>query len=133
AQRQSGADFRRECGELRRGERGGPDLRRSRCALDRGFGKNGRAGGQYALRPGARAGARAADHEGRRVLLGRTWTIEIRELSMSLTNLLIPTYAQMLRTLSALLDKAQKQLPGPEAQALLSARLAPDMYPLSSQ
>jgi len=52
---------------------------------------------------------------------------------MSLTNILIPTYAQMLRTLSALLDKAQKQLPGPEAQALLSARLAPDMYPLSSQ
>ncbi|KZL22148.1 hypothetical protein PsAD2_00174 [Pseudovibrio axinellae] len=52
---------------------------------------------------------------------------------MQLTNVLIPTYAQMLRGLSGWLDKAQKQLPQAEAEALLSARLAPDMYPLSSQ
>ncbi|WP_310619717.1 DUF1993 domain-containing protein [Flexibacterium corallicola] len=52
---------------------------------------------------------------------------------MPLTNLLVPTYAQMLRGLSGWLDKAQKQLPKAEAEALLSARLAPDMYPLSSQ
>lgn len=52
---------------------------------------------------------------------------------MSLTNLLVPTYTQMLRALSAWLDKAQKQMPEGEAEALLSRRLAPDMYPLSSQ
>jgi uncharacterized protein len=52
---------------------------------------------------------------------------------MSLTNLLIPTYMQMLRTLSGLLDKAQNQFPKDEAEALLSKRLAPDMLPLSSQ
>jgi uncharacterized protein len=51
---------------------------------------------------------------------------------MSLTKLLIPTYRQMLRTLSALLDKAQQQMPE-QAEALLSARLADDMYPLSTQ
>ncbi len=50
---------------------------------------------------------------------------------MSLTNLLVPSYSQMLRALSGWLDKAQKQTP--EAEALLSERLAPDMYPLSSQ
>jgi len=52
---------------------------------------------------------------------------------MSLTNLLIPSYTQMLRGLSGWLDKAQKQIPEAEAEALLSGRLAPDMYPLSSQ
>lgn len=52
---------------------------------------------------------------------------------MSLTNLLIPTYTQMLQGLSSWLDKAQKQFPDAEAEALLSKRLAPDMYPLSSQ
>lgn len=51
---------------------------------------------------------------------------------MSLTDLLIPTYRQMLRTLAGLLDKAQQQMPD-QAEALLSARLAVDMYPLSSQ
>jgi len=39
----------------------------------------------------------------------------------------------MLRTLAGLLDKAQAQMPDGKAEALLSARLAPDMYPLSSQ
>ncbi|MGE6662709.1 DUF1993 domain-containing protein [Pseudomonas sp. NPDC077408] len=52
---------------------------------------------------------------------------------MQLTTLLIPTYTQMLKTLSGWLKKAQAQLPEAEAQALLSARLAPDMYPLSTQ
>lgn len=52
---------------------------------------------------------------------------------MSLTPLLIPTYTNMLQALSAWLDKAQQQVPEAEAAALLSARLAPDMFPLSSQ
>lgn len=52
---------------------------------------------------------------------------------MSLTTFLVPTYVQMLTTLSAWLDKAQGQLPAAEAEALLSARLAPDMYPLATQ
>lgn len=52
---------------------------------------------------------------------------------MSLTSLLVPTYTQMLRTLSGLLDKARAQLPEAEAEALLAARLAPDMYPLATQ
>lgn len=52
---------------------------------------------------------------------------------MSLESLLVPTYRQMLKTLSAWLDKAQAQLPGSSAEALLSARLAPDMFPLSTQ
>lgn len=52
---------------------------------------------------------------------------------MSLTNLLVPAYAQMLRALSGWLDKACKQLPGEEAEALLGKRLAPDMLPLASQ
>lgn len=52
---------------------------------------------------------------------------------MSLTNLLIPTYMQMLRGLSGWLDKAEKQIPKAEAEALLTKRLAPDMFPLSSQ
>ncbi len=52
---------------------------------------------------------------------------------MQLTTLLVPTYTQMLKTLSGWLKKAQTQLPEAEAQALLSARLAPDMFPLSTQ
>lgn len=52
---------------------------------------------------------------------------------MSLTALLVPTYQQMLRTLSAWLDKAKAQMPGGAAEALLSARLAPDMFPLATQ
>lgn len=51
---------------------------------------------------------------------------------MSLSTLLLPTYKQMLTTLSAWLDKAQAQLPE-GAEALLSARLAPDMLPLATQ
>lgn len=52
---------------------------------------------------------------------------------MSLTSLLIPTYRQMLQALSAWLEKAQAQRPEDEADALLSARLAPDMFPLATQ
>lgn len=52
---------------------------------------------------------------------------------MSLTNLLVPSYSQLLKTLSGWLNKAQEQLPVADAEALLSARLAPDMFPLSTQ
>ena len=52
---------------------------------------------------------------------------------MSLTQLLIPTYTQMLRTLAGLLAKAQDTASQTDADALLAARLAPDMLPLSSQ
>lgn len=52
---------------------------------------------------------------------------------MALTNLLVPTYLQMLKALSAWLDKAKGQLSEAEAEALLAARLAPDMFPLSTQ
>ncbi len=52
---------------------------------------------------------------------------------MPLTDLLVPTYAQMLRALSGWLDKADKQLPEAEAEALLPARLVPNMFPLSTQ
>ncbi len=52
---------------------------------------------------------------------------------MSLTNLIVPIYKQMLGAVSGWLDKARTQLPETDAEALLSARLAPDMYPLSSQ
>jgi hypothetical protein len=52
---------------------------------------------------------------------------------MSLTALLLPTFTQMLTALSGWLTKAQAQMPQPASEALLSARLAPDMFPLSTQ
>lgn len=52
---------------------------------------------------------------------------------MSLTNLLVPTFVQMLEALSGWLRKAEGTMPAAEAEALLSARLAPDMFPLSTQ
>lgn len=52
---------------------------------------------------------------------------------VALTNMLIPTYLQMLNALSAWLEKAQAKMPSAQAQALLSARLAPDMFPLATQ
>ena len=52
---------------------------------------------------------------------------------MTLTDLLVPTYRNMLRTLRGLLDTAEAQLGGPQAESLLSARLAPDMFPLATQ
>jgi hypothetical protein len=39
----------------------------------------------------------------------------------------------MLGALSGWLDKAKAQLPAQQAEALLAARLAPDMFPLSTQ
>lgn len=50
---------------------------------------------------------------------------------MSLTTLLVPTYAQMLRALSQWLTKARDQVEEPET--LMSSRLATDMLPLASQ
>jgi hypothetical protein len=52
---------------------------------------------------------------------------------MPLTNLLVPTYVHMLEALSGWLRKAEATLPAGDAEALLSARLAPDMFPLSTQ
>ncbi|MFT4028111.1 MAG: DUF1993 domain-containing protein [Novosphingobium sp.] len=52
---------------------------------------------------------------------------------MSLTNLLVPTHRQMLGALRGWLDKAEAQFGAGEAEALLSARLAPDMFPLATQ
>ncbi|GAA3898830.1 DUF1993 domain-containing protein [Sphingomonas limnosediminicola] len=52
---------------------------------------------------------------------------------MNLTALLVPTYRNMLQTLRGLLDRAEAQLGEERAEALLSARLAPDMYPLATQ
>ena len=50
---------------------------------------------------------------------------------MTITEVLLPTYRQMLQALAAWLRKAQKQVEG--ADALMAARLAPDMFPLSTQ
>jgi len=52
---------------------------------------------------------------------------------MTLTDLLVPTYRNMLRVLAGLVDKAEAQLGADRAEALLSARLAPDMFPLATQ
>ncbi|TKD51412.1 DUF1993 domain-containing protein [Sphingomonas baiyangensis] len=49
---------------------------------------------------------------------------------MSFTTLLVPTYSQMLAALSAWLDKAAQPT---AADALMAARLAPDMFPLATQ
>ena len=50
---------------------------------------------------------------------------------MTITDLLLPTYRQMLEALAAWLRKADEQLE--DADALMAARLAPDMFPLSTQ
>ena len=52
---------------------------------------------------------------------------------MTLFDVVVPTHVQMLGALSAWLGKAEAQMPGGQADALLSARLAPDMFPLSTQ
>ncbi|MEM9781697.1 MAG: DUF1993 domain-containing protein [Pseudomonadota bacterium] len=49
---------------------------------------------------------------------------------MSITDLLLPHYRHMLTALSGWLAKAGE---GAETETLLSARLAPDMFPLSAQ
>ena len=50
---------------------------------------------------------------------------------MTLTKLLVPTYKQMLQGLSSWLRKAGEQVD--DADSLMAARLAPDMFPLSTQ
>ncbi len=50
-----------------------------------------------------------------------------------LPDMLLPTYIQMLGALSAWLTKAEAQRPGGDGDALLAARLAHDMFPLSTQ
>ncbi|MFD1950822.1 DUF1993 family protein [Sphingomonas arantia] len=52
---------------------------------------------------------------------------------MTLSDLLVPTYVQMLGSLSKWLDKAAAQRPDDGEEALLTARLAPDMFPLATQ
>jgi len=52
---------------------------------------------------------------------------------VTLPDILSPTYVQMLKALSAWLAKAEAQMPDGGADSLMSARLAPDMYPLSTQ
>ena len=49
---------------------------------------------------------------------------------MTLPDLIIPTYLQMLGALSAWLTKAEVR---EDADALMAARLAPDMFPLATQ
>lgn len=51
-------------------------------------------------------------------------------MNTAFTALLVPTYRNMLTALSAWLDKAQASS---DADALMAARLAQDMYPLSTQ
>ncbi len=53
------------------------------------------------------------------------------ESFVTLPDLIIPSYVQMLGALSAWLAKAEAQ-PG-VTDALMSARLAPDMFPLATQ
>jgi hypothetical protein len=53
--------------------------------------------------------------------------------TMTLLDVFVPTYVQMLAALKAWLGKAEAQMPDGKADALLSAHLAPDMFPLSTQ
>jgi hypothetical protein len=52
---------------------------------------------------------------------------------MNLTPLLVSTYRNMLQMQLGLLDKAELQFGAERAEVLLSARLAPDMWPLATQ
>lgn len=52
---------------------------------------------------------------------------------MKLSDVVVPTYVQMLGALSQWLAKAAKQRSADDAEALLASRLAPDMFPLSTQ
>lgn len=54
-------------------------------------------------------------------------------MTLSLTQLLVPTGVQMLGALDGWLAKAEAQLGTGDADALLSARLSPDMFPLATQ
>ncbi|QNQ99814.1 hypothetical protein BGI51_20440 [Pseudomonas oryzihabitans] len=52
---------------------------------------------------------------------------------MTFTDILVPTYRNLLGALSAWLGKAEAQRPDGTAKTLLAARLAPDMFPLATQ
>lgn len=52
---------------------------------------------------------------------------------MTLKEMLVPTYVQMLGALSAWLGKAEAQLDADKAAGLMQARLAADMFPLFTQ
>ena len=52
---------------------------------------------------------------------------------MTFTDILVPTYRNLLGALSAWLGKAEAQRPDGTAETLLTARLAPDMSPLATQ
>jgi len=52
---------------------------------------------------------------------------------VKLLDVLVPTYVQLLGALSAWLGKAEERLPEGVAETLMAARLAPDMFPLSTQ
>ena len=52
---------------------------------------------------------------------------------MTLPDILAPTYIQMLGALSAWLGKAEAERPAGATETLLTARLAPDMFPLATQ
>ena len=52
---------------------------------------------------------------------------------MTITDLLVPTYRNMLQTLHGLLAKSESDLGADRADALMAARLAPDMFPLATQ
>ena len=56
-----------------------------------------------------------------------------RETIVTLKDTLVPTYIQMLGALSAWLGKAEAGELGDRASTLMAARLAPDMFPLSTQ
>lgn len=52
---------------------------------------------------------------------------------VALADMMLPTYRQMLGALSNWLNQAQTQLGQPDVDALMGERLAPDMFPLSTQ
>ncbi|WP_239666565.1 DUF1993 family protein, partial [Burkholderia multivorans] len=54
---------------------------------------------------------------------------------VSPTQLLVPTFSQLLRAQSAWLDKAAGhwRAAGDDPDALMTLKLAPDMYPLAAQ
>lgn len=54
-------------------------------------------------------------------------------MSLTMYRLSVPTFVRGFAVLSAYLDKAQAHANGPEADALVAARLAPDMLPLAGQ
>lgn len=57
----------------------------------------------------------------------------MNETIMTLKDIFVPTYVQMLGALSGWLGKAEEDRPHHLAHERLSTRLAPDMFPLSTQ